>query len=204
MGAKFPFLNHQGCHLTVPPLQQKETFIILIPTQIAEYYPLSTRFQQYPNVSCSNHMPKHNNYQLSQPSEKNQSLPHWSSCCLSQKLFFLFFACTCVSPVWFQLKMQPALIAHSCLLKVTSLCLYLFQPTDLVWKHLLFSWGMRIGWRSSWGLLLSLKICSSSFRNAVPDLEREHLLEKEGWSTTAVSTISGILDHRIILCLSSS
>ena len=29
-------------------------------------------------------------------------------------------------------------------------------------------------------------------KNVVPDLEREHLFKKEGWSATAVSAISGI------------
>lgn len=75
--------------------------------------------------------------------------------------------------------MQPTLIPHSCLLKVTSLCIYLFHSSryDLETVALLLGHEDRLE-----GLLRFTVVFKNLFlklKNVVPDLEREHLLKQE-------------------------
>lgn len=88
--------------------------------------------------------------------------------------------------------MQPTLIPHSCLLKVTSLCIYLFQSS----RYGLETVALLLGQEDRLEELLRFTVVFKSLflklKNVVPDLKREHLLKKEGGSTAAVSTISGI------------
>lgn len=75
--------------------------------------------------------------------------------------------------------MQPTLIPHSCLLKVTSLCIYLFQSS----RYGLEIVALLLGHEDSLGELLRFAVVFKNLflklKNVVPDLEREHLLKKE-------------------------
>lgn len=145
-------------------------------------------------------MLKYNNYQLSQPSEKKSITPTLIKLLPVSEVFFLFFSCTYVCPVWFQLHTQPTLIPHSCLLKVTSLCMCLFQSSRYGLETLVLLLGHEHRLEE---LTVVFKNLFLKLKNVVPDLAREHLLKKEGWSTAAVSTIPGISgsqNHSLSTC----
>lgn len=76
--------------------------------------------------------------------------------------------------------MQPTLIPHSCLLKVTCLCIYLFQSS----RYGLEIVALLLGHESRLEELLRFTVVFKNLflklKNVVPDLEREHLFKKEG------------------------
>lgn len=143
-------------------------------------------------------MLKYNNHQLSEPSEKNLSLPQWSSFYLPQKFFFSSIPVLMCAQCALNLICSQPLTPHSCLLKENSLCIYMFRSSRYGLERIALVLGHEDRLEE---LLLPLEICSSSLKMLSQIWKGSTYLRRRGEVLQLSVPFLAFLDHKIILCL---